>query len=299
MKTTEISRQKKTTLQNKLSDNLSAFITSVVIITLIVWLAWGGVATSVAAWAGAYPIITQSGGPPSPGVPMQTTATGAWGDSFGAFNALFGALGFAAVSFTLFLQYQSAENQKREAHVQRFESNFFEMINLPRDIRNEITFKTSPLSLKVLPKNQATTKEVNGHNAVRFAYREVKFVLDAMTSSQKTIDKRRISAVYIVCIHRRYGFSFSPYFRVIYGMLQKILDDEVLGDEEKLYYSRIIRSQLSTQEVALLGLNACCDLSKDMAEKVEHFRLLKYLPRGVIRTALSNVYEPTAFMGRD
>lgn len=75
---------------------------------------------------------------------------GSWGDTFGAFNGLVSLAGALFVVRTLVLQQAALAEQQRalalqaeDAHRQRFEATFFELLKLMRELRGELVFKHS------------------------------------------------------------------------------------------------------------------------------------------------------------
>lgn len=80
---------------------------------------------------------------------------GLFGDKFGAINALFSALAFAGIIFTIFLQRKELKLQRQELQdtrvefikqnstlqKQRFENTFFQLLNLHSDIVDKLRIK--------------------------------------------------------------------------------------------------------------------------------------------------------------
>ena len=98
-------------------------------VAAIAWTVWGTYGHEVAAFLSADPDVE----------------SGPWGDTFGALNTLFGAIGFITVAFTLVaqrtalaLQQQEFAETRRDQHVQRFEETFFELLGLMRELRGHI-----------------------------------------------------------------------------------------------------------------------------------------------------------------
>jgi hypothetical protein len=128
----EVLKEKKSDLEMPI---LSAPIVaaSTILGVMFLWLLWPLTTPLLATWAGAIEVGGEANG--------RTATIGAWGDSFGGFNALFAALGFGGVASTLYLQYRSHEREKVERHLSRFEDNFFRLIDLMRDLRNGLHFQ--------------------------------------------------------------------------------------------------------------------------------------------------------------
>lgn len=226
---------------------------------------------------------------------------GQWGDTFGALNALFSSFAFAAIISTLWLQQkqisQSQEEQARqlsEAHRQRFESSFFELLKLFRETRENVVFRYSKEITEADPKKLRTTR--GGHSAIRRAWDEAKWWIDQL---QQPPAKEQIAFIYEQKVHSRFENSLGPYFRVLYTICYKIKSDKILSEDEKIIYARLLRSQLSSYEIALLGLNGLSRVSKDLAMYIVDFRLLKYVPDDERKELLQIYYPPQAFAGRE
>ena len=72
------------------------------------------------------------------------TSAGSWGDAFGPFSTLISALGTVLLVITLMMQREATANQASDLYRQRFESSFYELLRLLREIRSELTFRYSP-----------------------------------------------------------------------------------------------------------------------------------------------------------
>lgn len=274
-------------VQNPANRPIQIFVSATFLVILF-WMIWAGTATGWSHWGGA---IDQD----MTAVPIRTATAGAWGDSFGGFNALFGALGFGAVISTLFLQYRSLQEQKREQHIARFEDNFFRLLELLREMRSEIEYTQTE---DFIATNSMYVRKglLKGHDAIEAAYREINHFVFALSLGSR-IKKRHVAAQYNNYVHARYEFCFSPYFRIIYTILRRIASDNVLSDDEKANYGNIVRSQMTSFEVGMLAFNATSKVSKDLSLLVEQFRMLKYLPNKR-RRVLGDIFPPIAYAAR-
>lgn len=227
---------------------------------------------------------------------------GAWGDSFGPFNALVSTAGFVTVLATLMMQSKALRDQAADLHRQRFESSFYELLRLMRQLRGEISFQHSKDYIAALKAKSPIAKAVpnprfSGMKAVQQTIREIVFwIIQGKIGTKPS--KEKISAIYMEKIHGTSEATFAPYFRIIYSILAKIKNDKVLTDEEKENYSNLLRSQLTTYEITLLAINALAPVAKDLAQLIAHFRMLKYLPENAMRRRLINLYPPEAFAPR-
>ncbi|MBD3816608.1 MAG: putative phage abortive infection protein [Halothiobacillus sp.] len=259
-------------------------------IVFIIWAFWASESTMISKWAGVTSINLDKKG--------ALSSAGSWGDSFGGFNALFGALGFAAVSATLYLQHKSLEQQRIDLHIQRFETTFFELLRLIRQLRSELQFQQSKDVQKIKSKVMVREEVQGGFDAIKFAFFEIYIKIRKKVPKGANVPKEIMSEIYVNCIHNRFESRFAPYFRIIYTVLHKIKNDEVLNDEQKYYYSRILRSQLTSHEIVLMSVNSLCPMAKDLFDHLVHFRMLKYAPDWG-RKILSPTFPDEAFSARD
>ncbi len=257
--------------------------------TAIAWMLWASTARYWAVWAGAHELGASS-------VAVATTASGAWGDSFGGFNAFFGALGAFGVIGALLLQFQSLKEQRTEQHISRFEENFFRLIGLMREIRSEIKFEHTAAYLKQKPE-VARKGIISGSDAIQAAFFEVNFWAFKLNPGVSEITRRQIAAQYENFVHSRYENYFAPYYRIIYTILSQIRNDKVLTEKQKADFGNILRAQLGGFETGLLAFNATSSVAKNLNELIVYFRLLKYLPQKR-RRVFSSVFPNEAYEAR-
>lgn len=267
------------------SPVLLAIISTIAILS---WILWAATSSSWAIWAGAAEIGGQA-------VPPRTASAGAWGDSFGGFNALVGALGFGAVAITLNLQYRSLERQNVDLHVSRFEENFFRLVDLVRSLREGLRYKQTP-QFEIVKPEYAGSGIQSGHEAIELAYREVVYRV-FQNHAGLPIKRSIVAAQYDNYVHNRFEWCFAPYFRIIYTILYNIHHDDVLNDDQKAYYGNIIRSQLTSFEIGLMAFNATSKYSKDLSFLITEFRMLKYLPKKR-RRVLGTIFADIAYQAR-
>lgn len=221
--------------------------------------------------------------------------TSQWSDTFGALNALFAALAFVAVLGTLWTQRQELASQQKqideglaEQHRQRFEGHFFQLLGLLRDLRKEVKFE-----------RRAPKAMVSGPDALKAAYNSFAHQLGIATMHDREPDESKIASLYEEAVHMDSENELGPYFRIIYTILRRISEDRLLSASEKISYGNLIRSQLSSSEIALVGLNGLTDASNDFRAYILEFKLLKYLPNTPIRSHLERFYPTKAFEARD
>ncbi|WP_378947702.1 putative phage abortive infection protein [Mesorhizobium sp. ANAO-SY3R2] len=237
---------------------------------------------------------------PSLGKRMQLSwdpeVAGQWGDTFGALNALMSTLAFAAVFFTLRLQQRQIDEAQRDQHIQRFEGTYFEVLRLFREARDAVQFKYGEGYADAHHINSIRNILAGGLEAIRRANFEMLWRLNSL--SPEKIEPAFVGRVYEKAVIDRYESTTGPYFRLLYTILFRIKDDKHLTAAEKRRYANLFRSQLSSHEVALAGFNGLNPVSKDLADLITEFRLLKYLPEEFGREYLAKCYPPQAFEDR-
>lgn len=202
---------------------------------------------------------------------------GVFGDSFGVLTSLFSALAFAGVAYTIASQREELKNQRIEAAIQRseseinrkeiykqgFENTFFQMLKLHNQITMEIE------------------KERRVHGAIRdfggrLALKEMKLDLmrafhrgniDHQSSPQQISNE--FESFYI-----DFGFQLAHYFRFLYNIF-RFLDESAI--ENKELYIRLVRAQISNQELYILYYNALSKRGLKFQKYITEFKLMDNL----------------------
>lgn len=241
------------------------------------------------------------------GLSMEETSIGDWGDSFSALNTAFSGFAFVGIAGTIFLQVRATKERTNERGREEFERVFFQIFGLIRELRKEIEFEPAPAKVSgVSPRpivgtgavgvslaaKSATPITKYGNDAIKAAYNEVKRAFSR--SSRPDLQRS-----YKVIVNRKSEAAFSPYFRAVYSLLRKIHGSTFLTMPEKLEYSRLLRSQMTSYEAAILGINGLTKESKDLRDYIIFFRMPKYCKAGEIREALKEHYPIDAFRGRE
>lgn len=206
-----------------------------------------------------------------------------WGETFGALNALFAALAFVGVVSTLWLQRNEFATNLNEQHRQRFESHFFQLLALLRELRKEV-------------KAPAEGRSLEGSEALKRIFDQS---TSALPQSSTNASKADVAAAFARITKVDTENQLGPYFRITYSILRRTSEDPVLSHAEKANYGNLVRSQLSTAEIGLMGLNGLTEHSNDFEIYLTEFRLLKYLPEGPLRNQLQRFYPRKAFEARD
>lgn len=243
--------------------------------------------------------------------PDQIERAGQWGDSFGAFNALVSAAAFATVAATIMLQSRALslqskalQNQATDIHRERFESSFLELLRLTRELRKEVTFGFSAEYVseksaeKSLSYRNALRKKRTDIDAFRSASLEMVFWIRKLHNPSNP-DAKDIIDIYMRRVHSKNEATLGRYFRIIYTILYRLHNDKILTQDEKIRYSNLLRSQLSSYEISLLAANGLCPISKDLKFYIIQFRMLKYMNGSANRKRYMPLYGDETFAERD
>jgi len=243
------------------------------------------------------------------GLSAEEVSIGDWGDSFAALNTVFSGGALVGVGATIYLQMKFSRRQQIENGKAEFERVFFQLFELVRELRDELRFASTPkksLYHPYLPiagassSTSATSGLVDekiGAEAIKLAYSDVSKQLSRYSKAPLG-KKPSVERLYNVVVNRRYQAEFGPYFRVIYSMLKRIDSTPFLNEAERLDYSRLLRSQMTSQEVVLLGLNGLQAESKDLNLYLTKYRMLKYSQSGDLKIALQERYPSETFSSR-
>lgn len=253
-------------------------IKTIIAIIVILMIVWG-------AWAAQYWLWLPAWGEVPP-----LAERGAWGDTFGALNALFSAFAFSAVLLTLWVQQRQINDAQHDLHRQRFDDSFFRLLTLLREVRSELRYTRTTL------KKPLTT---TGARALRGAFEDARHHLIGKRPVDRDLTRTEVANIYASNVHKQSEAYLGPYFRLIYTILRKIDADPYLSEKEKISYGNLLRGQLGSPEIGLLALNGLTKDSKDLTRYLNRFRMLRYLPPSPIRTCVESWYEPSAFEPRN
>lgn len=215
-------------------------------------------------------------------VTWKTDDRGLWGDTFGALNALFAAIAFIAVLYTIKLQQSQIYQSQHEQSKQKFERNFFQLLQMLREERESINIQANHTNRTF----ENTEKTINGYLAIH-------------NYINKKTNKEQIVKIYNLHVDSYAEKLFSTYFRLIYTILKFIHEDKYINNEEKIRYGNIVRDQLSHAEVAIIMIAGLRPIAHDMNIYLIEFRIARYLNNSPIRTSLCLNYPAETFQARD
>lgn len=221
------------------------------------------------------------------------------GDSYGALNAAVGGLAFLGVLVTILLQLFSAHDQNVQKHEEQFESRFFQLLELGRSLRSEVQFTHGGAFQKAHPAASAHDKRT-GFAAFQAMHEELAWHLkDWKAHGDPQVDRRALGTTYRSIVHDHSETTISPYFRILYTILRRIDEDDLLSKPKKHAYSNLVRSQITSAELSVASLNGLVAESANFSSYLEKARMFKYMPQSAVKSAIRRHYWFAAFLGRD
>ena len=225
--------------------------------------------------------------------------SGQFGDQFGALNALFSALAFAGLIYTIFIQKKELELQRDELRLtreemksqsheffvqnttmklQRFENTFFHMLDLQNQIVSQLKLDVGKHCIYPTQSYQKVGI-ISDTRTTTFEGKEVFFQIfnDDRLGSKNV--KQIIEEEGIEGLKNSNTFGkFEHYMLNLFTILQFIdhADDSVV--KNKCQYADILRASLSSYELVLLFYyNLIDNRNYDLKILIEKYTMLKYL----------------------
>ena len=262
-----------------------------------------------------------------PGFFPDWTTRGQFGDMFGALNALFSAIAFAALAYTMILQkaelrLQRLELQETRAEIhgqriqleeqtktfilQSFESTFFHLVDLHHQIidgtkRKSLDVETtgrerfSHISAEfvgqcigdLFTKSRASDAEMAGKNTRE----RIDFMISRLGGHYKELVAPTWEKVYA-----SFRTDLAHYFRNLYHIVKFVDSQIALSQEKKQQYVSMLRAQLSAGELALLFQNGISARGVKFKPLIEKYSLLKNLDEDqFVCAAAKGSYSSSAY----
>lgn len=176
--------------------------------------------------------------------------TGQIGDTIGGIMGPFVAIAAAILTFLAFwVQFKANEQQRKDIALERFESNFFELLHFHQEITNELLLKCN---INMIPnpveeKGRDVFQLLYESTFIKGGYNGIKGLIKS--NSNNWNDKYLNSPI---------GF-LDHYFRFLYRILKYIDDSQKKIPEmtlsKRYEYTSIVRATLSQYELVLLFYN--------------------------------------------
>ena len=225
---------------------------------------------------------------------------GLFGDMFGVGNAIFSALAFAGLIVAIFLQREELKLQRQELKLTReevarqreqlqsqaetlkkqtLENTFFELLRFHQEILQAVRHYHG--------------RERQGREAITGLVGE--FRNEYNKSAHTELEGDRIRDAYNK-FHHKFQSYIGHYFRNLYQIL-KFINDGQAEEKDKKLYGRLVRAQLSSDELFLLFYNCLSEVGvRKFKPLVEEFAMLQHVPKeSLILPEHTDLYDPLAF----
>jgi hypothetical protein len=228
-------------------------------------------------------------------IPSQLAELGQSGDAFGGANALFSAIAGALLIWAGWLQRKSLIEARNVNTRQTFETTFFELLTLTRElesrfkreIRRSSTTPTrsAPLNRRTkiarsalqLTHNMQVLPELRGNDALSAWAAALMECVHANRAEVKEEDLMRLVTTYFhdqIYVHN--SGSFGPYFRTLYQTF-KLIDQTEMQFTDKTRYAKIARGMISEDAVLLLAANAAAPVGTRFKIYLRKYGLLEHM----------------------
>lgn len=222
---------------------------------------------------------------------------GQFGDFVGgSLNPIFAMLAFFALLYTIALQSHELEATRDELQRsasafeqqnivlerQAFEATYFQLLRMYSELVDSLEIAV-PKNLDSPPKSDDST--YRGRRALEKLNRVfLDEYLRRVARGDHIEEDKEARRVEYSKFYQDYGFALGHYFRTIYNIVRYV-DESRLGKDQKYFYVRLLRAQLSRSELAFLFYNVTFGPGEEkFLPKVNAYGLLKHLEASSLKT---------------
>ncbi|MCT8174348.1 putative phage abortive infection protein [Variovorax sp. CY25R-8] len=226
---------------------------------------------------------------------------GQTGDLFGGVNALFAAIALIGVFWAATMQWRSLTEGRRAAAEQRFETMFFELLRLTREVLERVE----------VPMPRAQNAAMPGSTSSSFMTKSGASALNALASRYfsdypvatseefRPFFLQQLVNRYKTRVYQANPSALGPYFRLLFQTFDLVANAKI-DEGKRVRYSNIARGQISDGAVLLLALNGLTWRGWKFVPLIERFGLLEHMHQRYLRKYLPLLrvaYRERAFQG--
>lgn len=207
-------------------------------------------------------------------VPKRASDLGQLGDIFGALSSLFSALALIGAATGVVLQARSLEKQReqfasQQAQIERqnFESSFFELLRLQREVVQAMSVSTTRDPALQRP-------PAKGVDAIEYLATRFLSLSNVRVVPSDEADPDQIAASY-AAVYAGASDALDRYFRNLFHVFKFI--DTSAPASRRLDYASLARAQLTTSELVLISGNMLHPIGDGTRKYGIEFALLKAL----------------------
>lgn len=200
-----------------------------------------------------------------------------WG-SFGEYTG--GILGTIVAFLGIFFLVRTLQNQiKSNKEISDNNKEIVKNNERNTEIYRLQQFHDTFTMLVTLYQNSIESFQISGEKkGKKFFHEQVKKLQESFTETEKDYNKLVPKTInYFNSFYSEYREYASVYFRLLYRIFQ-LIDNSEISERKKSEYAKIVRCQLSEDEMFLLRYNAMTINGKKMQVYVNRYNLLKHLP---------------------
>lgn len=190
-------------------------------------------------------------------LPINAERFGTFGDFVGGvLGTIFALISIILVLKTFGYQQKVTENNDSLLTTQRFNDLFFELLHL----------------------HQATISSLNNNGDKDFFDSEKKSIQHNYRNA-KSFEKNKERAIaYYQLFYVKNRNKIGAYFRNLFRIYDLIEHTNLLSEESKKEYSKIVRAQLTENELFFLRYNAMTSYGEAFIPYINRYNILKHLP---------------------
>lgn len=225
---------------------------------------------------------------------------GQTGDIFGGANALFAALALVGVFWAATMQLKSLSETRRASVEQRFETAFFELLRLTREVLERVEVEPSAEWANKSKGKRRGASALNALAAQRFGSSPEQSV-QPQDRDFKVLTLQALTNRYKESIYSTMPSALGPYFRLLYQTFD-LVDSTDLNPKRKIRYANIARGQISEGAVLLIALNGLTWRGWKFVDLIERFGLLEHMHpkyKAQYEQVLRMAYRMNAFRGSE
>lgn len=253
------------------------------------WLAKnGGIAVGLAIFVLWAAVVMASGWGYNPtGIRWDFTETGQLGDSFGVLSSVMAAI----AAYYAFRTYRSAREDVERLEQQAAEPSFLNLLERRYDVLDRV--RTSEMRIS---SGRPENVERSGQKAIDRLANSLRRLVErdgALIVSNKYIDIE--DAAYGLPNLYRFTYHIITFAQRQFSLLSP--SEKMTKDDPAYQYVRLLRAQMSNEELLLLALNCAFGRGKEKFKPlVERYALLHNMsPNDVAAFRLNDVFETEAF----
>jgi hypothetical protein len=206
----------------------------------------------------------------------------------GTVNVIITILGFIILILTFRKQIDDSNAQAHDAYVSSFENTLFKLNEYNHFIKMNIEYSKSKIGLLAVNSfaseiNQLYLEKANQLGDIKDHYDQL---------------QKYIKETYPL-FYREDFYKLGHWFRHLYH-IYKYIDNSKLNDDEKTFYAKMIRSEMSVEEMVLIGFNGMTIYGEKFKNYIEKYELLHRLMNiNYTRSVFISFYNQKAFGDED